>query len=83
MQVGAGVYIEETLKRLDKSQMIDLFLKSQEKTENTIHSLAEGIRELNKNFRQMESDIAIIKNVNNVLSKQVLSAKPELWRNAQ
>ena len=79
----AGVYTEETLKRLHKSQMIDLFLKSQEKTENTIHSLAEGIRELNKNFRQMESDIAIIKNVNNVLSKQVLSAKPELWRNAQ
>ena len=79
----AGVCTEETLKRLRKSQMIDLFLKILEKTGNTIHSLAEEIRELNKNFRQMESDIAIIKNVNNVLSKQVLSAKREVWRNAQ
>ena len=79
----AGVYTEETLKTLNKSQLIDLFLKIQEKTDNTIISLAEEIRELNKHFRRMESDIAIVKNVNNVLLKQVLSAERELWRNAQ
>ena len=79
----AGVYTEETLKTLNKSQLIDLFLKNQEKTDNTIISLAEEIRELNKHFRRMESDIAIVKNVNNVLLKQVLSAEREVWRNAQ
>ena len=79
----AGVYTEETLKTLNKSQLIDLFLKNQEKTDNTINSLAEEIRELNKHFRRMESDIAIVKNVNNVLLKQVLSAEREVWRNAQ
>ena len=79
----AGVYTEETLKTLNKSQLIDLFLKNQEKTDNTIISLAEEIRELNKHFRRMEYDIAIVKNVNNVLLKQVLSAEREVWRNAQ
>ena len=31
----------------------------------------------------MESDIAIVKNVSNVLSKQVFSAEREVWRNSQ
>ena len=60
-----------------------LFLKSQEKTENTINSLAEEIREQNKNFRWMESDIATLKNINNVLSKPVFSSEREVWRNTQ
>ena len=48
-----------------------------EKTENIINSIAEEIRELNKKFRQMESDISIVKNVNNVFSKQVFSVERE------
>ena len=63
--------------------MIDLFLKSDEKTENILNSLAEEIRELNKYFRRTESGIAIIKNVNNVLSKHVFSAEREVWSNVQ
>ena len=74
----AGVYTEETLNALNKSQLIYLFLKSKGKTDNTKNSLVEEISELNKTFRQMESDIAIVKNVNNVLSKQVLSAEREV-----
>ena len=74
----AGVYTEETPNALNKSQLIDLFLKSKGKTDNTKNSLVEEISELNKTFRQMESDIAIVKNVNNVLSKQVLSAEREV-----
>ena len=62
---------------------IDLFLKSEEKTEYILNSLAEEIRELNKYFRRMESDIAIVKNVNNVLSKHVLLANREVWSNVQ
>ena len=39
MDVMDGAYTEETLTTLNKSKLIDLFLKSQEKTENTINSL--------------------------------------------
>ena len=76
-----GLYTEKILKSLNKSELTDLFLKSREKTDNAINSLAEEIRELNKNFIRMESDIAIAKNVNNVLYKQVLSAEREVSRN--
>ena len=51
-----------------------------EKTENIINSIAEEIRELNKKFRQMESDIATVKNVNRVFSKQVFSTERERWK---
>ena len=63
--------------------MIDLFLKSDEKTENILNLLAEKIRELNNYFGRTESDIAITKNVNNVLSKHVLSAERKVWSNVQ
>ena len=39
MDIMDGAYTEETLTTLNKSKLIDLFLKSQEKTENTINSL--------------------------------------------
>ena len=45
-----GVQIKETLMALKKSQLIDLFMKSQKKTtcnyQKAINSLAEEIREL-------------------------------------
>ena len=37
-------YTEETLAALNKSKLIDLFLKSQEKTDNTINSLMKKSR---------------------------------------
>ena len=37
----AGVYTEETLQPLNKKQIIKLFLKTQEQTNNTINTLTE------------------------------------------
>ena len=37
----AGVYTEETLQPLNKTQIIKLFLKTQEQTNNTINTLTE------------------------------------------
>ena len=56
--------------------MIDLFLKSQEKTENTINLLAEEIRECSV-------ILPLLKMLNNALSKQVLSAERKVWRTNQ
>ena len=69
----AGVYTEETLRALNKNQIIDLFLKTQEQANTTIASLTAEIKRLNENFQKMESDISVVKNVNNILSKQMSS----------
>ena len=59
----ARVYTDETLKVLIKSQIIDLFF---------IASLTAAIKRLN-NFQKLESDVSVVKNVNNILSKQMSS----------
>ena len=46
----AGVYTEETLRALNKNQIIDLFLKTQEQTNTTIASMTAEIKLLNQNF---------------------------------
>ena len=47
----------------NKQITIDWFIPGQLKTENTINLLAEEIRELNKIFKRVESDIAMVINV--------------------
>ena len=42
----AGVHTEETLQLLNKTQIIKLFLKSQERTNNTIKTLTEENKEI-------------------------------------
>ena len=38
----SGVYTEETLQPLNKTQLIKLFLKTQEQTSNKLNALNEG-----------------------------------------
>ena len=79
----SGVYTEETLRALNKNQIIDLFLKTQEQANTTIASLTAEIKRLNENFQKLESDVSVVKNVNNILSKQMSSIERQCWRNAQ
>ena len=51
-----GVYTEETLRVLNKNQIIDLFLKSPEQTNTTIALLTAEIKCLNESFEKLESD---------------------------
>ena len=66
-----GVYTEDTLKALNKTQLIDLFLKMQDQTNSTIDSLMAEMKDLNNSFKRLESDVQIVKNVNNNLLKQL------------
>ena len=79
----SGVYAEETSRALNKNQIIDLLFKSQEQTNTTIASLTAEIKRLNENFQKLESDVSVVKNVNNILSKQMSSIQRQCWKNAQ
>ena len=68
-----GVYTEGTLKSLTKSHIIDLFLKMQEHTNSKISKLTDKIRNLNANFKRLESDVEVGIKLNDALSKQVAS----------
>ena len=76
----SGVYTTETLSALNKNQIIDLFLKTQEQANKTIASLTAEIKRLNENFQKLESDVSIVKNVKNILSKQMSSNERQCWK---
>ena len=76
----AGVYTEETQKKI---QIIDLFLKTEEQTDTTIASLTAEIKRWNQNFQKLESGVSVVKNVNNILSKQMSSIERQCWKYAQ
>ena len=61
------------MRALNKNEIIDLFLKTQEQANATIDSLTAEIKRLNENFQNLESDVFVVKNVNNILSKQMSS----------
>ena len=78
-----GVYTEDTLKALNKTQLINLFLKMQDLTNSTIVSLMDEMKKLSISFKRLESDVQIVKPVNNNLLKQLENTERECWANAQ
>ena len=78
-----AVYNEDTLKALNKTQLIDLFLKMQDQTNCTIVSLMAEMKELSSSFKRLESDVQIVKTVNNNLIKQLENTERQCWANAQ
>ena len=71
----AGVYTEEILQPLNKTQLIKLFLKTQEQTNNAISTLAEEIKEIHRSFKKLESEIIVVKKVNDALVKELNSVE--------
>ena len=76
-------YTEDTLKALNKNQLIDLFLKMQDQTNSTIVSLMAEMKDLSSSFKRLESDVQIVKTVNNSLIKQLENTERQCWTNAQ
>ena len=78
-----GAYTEDTLRALNKTQLIDLFLKMQDQTNFTIISLMAEMKDLSSSFNRLESDVQIVKTVNNNLLKQLENTESQRWANAQ
>ena len=49
----------------------------------TIASLTAEINRLNENFQKLKSDVSVVKNVKNILSKQMSSIERQYWKIAQ
>ena len=79
----AGVYTEETLQPLNKTNIIKLFLKTQEQSDNIINTLTEEIKEMHRSFKKLESEIVVVKKINHALVTHLRSVEPQCQENAQ
>ena len=69
------ILCEDTLKALNKIQLINLFLKMQDQTNFTIDPLMVEMKDLNNILEGLESDVQIAKTVNNNLLKQLVNTE--------
>ena len=77
------VYTEDTLKALNKTQLIDLFLKIQDQTNSTTDFLMAEMKDLNNSFKRLEFDVQIVKTVNNNPLKKLENTERQCWANVQ
>ena len=64
---------EESLSKLSKQELIAMMLKMQNKMESSDTKFAEEVRKLNESIQQLESALAITKNVNSQLHKRFIN----------
>ena len=81
-----AAYIEGTVDKLSKKELIGITLSLQNKVEqytNVNNDALEEIRKFNENFVKLDSETNIVKKVNTLLKKRVIDMKRQCWANAQ
>ena len=74
-------YTKDGLDQILKKDLISIILSQQRKIgQDNIGWLCE-IRKLNDNFSKLKADVKITKNINNLLSQQVVDLKRQWWAN--
>ena len=74
---------EAALRKLTKDEVIALTLKYQAKFDNTLSNINRELSELRNNFKKIESELSVSKNVNSKLHEQVVALERQCWGNNQ
>ena len=75
-------YTAEDLNNYTKKQLIDMFLEK-ESMSKSISDLTSEIQKLTGAVIRLESEVSILKRVNDELQKQLISTERQCWANAQ
>ena len=76
-------YTENGLEKLLKKDLISIILSQQRKIDQDNIGWLDEIRKLNDNFRKLEADVTVAKNISNLLSQRVVDLERQCWANAQ
>ena len=60
-----------------------MVLDYKERFDSTLSAITDELKELNTDFRKFESDLAINRNVNDKLTKQLILVERKCWANEQ
>ena len=72
----------ENLNKYSKQQLIDMLIEKESISEN-LSELTKEIQNLTSHMKRLESDICVVRNVNNHLKKQLVATERQCWANAQ
>ena len=73
----------ETLMKINKDVLAGMVLDYKERFDSTLSAITDELKELKTDFRKLESDLAISRNVNDKLTKQLILVERKCWANEQ
>ena len=74
---------EAALRKLTKDEVIAFTLEYQTKFDNTLFNINKELREFRNNFKKIESELSVSKNVNSKLHERVVALEGQCWGNNQ
>ena len=74
---------EAALRKLTKDEVIALTLEYQAKFNNTVSNINRELSELRNDFKKIEAELSVSKNVNNKLHERVIALERQCWGNNQ
>ena len=74
---------EAALRKLTKDEVIILTLEYQSKFDNTIFNINKELSQLRSDFKKIESELSVSKNVNSKLHELVVALERQCWGNNQ
>ena len=74
-------FIRETLMKMNKDVLAGIVLDCKERFDSTLSAITDELKELKTDFRKLESDLAIRRNVNDRLNKQLILVERKCWAN--
>ena len=74
---------EESLKKLSKPDLVELFVNLQSKMVSVNSDLVAKLRKMREGFDQMKSDLSVIKKANILFSERLQTTEKQCWPSAQ
>ena len=74
---------KDSLNSILKPQLVEVILHMQDQTTESLNKLTNEIQKINETFSNLEADIRVTKNVNTLLTKQLIETERQCWANAQ
>ena len=78
-----ATYTGDSLDKLRKQDLIPIVLSLQSKLEDKDNTVLEEVRKLNDSISKLHAELAVTKNVNNLLVTQLSTLERQCWPNAQ
>ena len=73
----------QTSMKMNKDILAGMVLDYKERFDSTLSAITDELKELKTDFRKLESDLAISRNVNDKLTKQLILDERKCWANEQ
>ena len=74
---------EESLNKLTKPELIALSMNLQEKNESIQHDVKDKVRELKECVKKIEGELALSKNISELLSDRLVNMERQYWADSQ